>query len=82
MARVSSAPKLSLLDAVLCLALSAAIHRSDPPVRATARRAMQRLPRRQRGILAPVIASRSPTTLVELMLKDLTDEQTPRPSGH
>lgn len=76
MARVSSAPQLSLFDAVLCLALSAAIHRKDPQVRATARRAMQRLPRRKRGILAPVIASSSPTTLVELMLKDLTDEQT------
>lgn len=72
--------KLSLFDAVVCLALAARLHSDPMEVKRTAKRVMPLLARHERGALAPIIATQQPHALIWQTLKELDSDQTPLPS--
>ena len=61
---------VTLLDAVLCLALAARIHGTDAAVKTTAKRLCKRLPGPQRAVVRLVTESRRPLLVVEKLLRD------------
>lgn len=61
---------VTLLDAVLCLALAARIHGTDAAVKTTAKRLCKRLPGPQRAVVRLVTESRRPLLVVEKLLQD------------
>ena len=73
-------PKLSGLDALVCLALSAHSTADPMQIKRTAGRIMKLMHRKDRGMIAPVIASKNPHALIWQTLKELENDQTPLPS--
>ena len=73
-------PKLSAYDAVVCLALAARNHSDALQLKRTAGRVMKLMSRRERGMLAPIIAAKNPHAVIWQTLKELDNEQTPLPS--
>ena len=74
-------PKLSAYDAVVCLALAARNHSDALQLKRTAGRVMKLMSRRERGMLAPIIAAKNPHAVIWQTLKELDNEQTPLPSS-
>lgn len=72
--------KLTPFDAVVCLAIAAALHRDPMEVKRVAGRVMKLMSRPNRGMLAPVIATTDPHALIWQTLKELDHEQPPLPS--
>jgi hypothetical protein len=66
---------MNVIDAFLCVALAARIHRTDTAVVITARSAIRRLPRREKAIFFMIINNRSPLKAVETCLKTLNFER-------
>lgn len=62
---------MTYLDAALCIALAARIHRDPARVRATAKKCLKRMPRAQHGALPLIASSRDPLAVVEHMLENL-----------
>ena len=61
---------VTLLDAVVCLALAAKIHGTDAAVRTAARRVCKRLSGPQRAVVRLVTESQRPLIVVEELLRD------------
>ncbi|MCD4866460.1 MULTISPECIES: hypothetical protein [Pseudomonas] len=56
---------------MLALLLSARIHGTDEAVRATAKRCIKQLPKRQRDLMFNVIQSHQPLRMVRTMARNL-----------
>lgn len=67
----ASPPKRDLHYCVLALLLTARIHGTDEAIRATARRCVKQLPKRQRDLVLNVIQSRQPLQLVRSIARKL-----------
>jgi len=61
---------VTLLDAVVCLALAARIHGTDAAVRTTAQRVCKRLPGSQRAVVRLIMESRRPLEVVEKLIRE------------
>jgi len=57
-------PERDLSYCTLALLLTARIHGTDEAIRATARRCLNKLPKRQRDLMTNVIESRQPLQMV------------------
>jgi len=57
-------PERDLSYCTLALLLTARIHGTDEAIRATARRCLNKLPKRQRDLMTSVIESRQPLQMV------------------
>ncbi|MDR6675841.1 DUF7740 domain-containing protein [Pseudomonas oryzihabitans] len=64
-------PERDLSYCTLALLLTARIHGTDEAVRATARRCVKQLPKRQRDLLLDVIQSRQPLQMVRSIARKL-----------
>ncbi|APQ10949.1 hypothetical protein NS274_18825 [Pseudomonas oryzihabitans] len=64
-------PERDLSYCTLALLLAARIHGTDEAVRATARRCIKQLPKRQRDLLLDVIQSRQPLQMVRSIARKL-----------
>lgn len=64
-------PQRDLSYCTLALLLSARIHGTDEAVRATARRCLKQLPKRQRDLMLNVIQSRRPLQMVKAVARNL-----------
>jgi hypothetical protein len=67
-------------DAVVCLALAARLHRDPMEIKRVAGRLMKLMRRLDRGMLAPILATKDPHALIWQTLKELDDDQPPLPS--
>lgn len=71
---------LTGFDAVVCMALAVHTHACPKEVKRVAVRVMKLMRRKERGLLAPVIATQNPHALIWQTLKELDHEQPPLPS--
>lgn len=62
---------MDIVDAILCVALAARIHKSDEAVRSTAKRCAKKLSRMDRQIMFMIINSRSPLVTAEVCISKL-----------
>lgn len=67
----NATPQRDLSYCTLALLLSARIHGTDEAVRATARRCLKQLPKRQRDLMFNVIQSRHPLQMVRTIACNL-----------
>lgn len=74
MARATKKHVFNITDATLALTLAARIHQSNAAVRRTAISMYPRADSRTRIVLVLVRDSRDPLTMIDLFLKELTDE--------
>lgn len=70
---------LTLLDALVCLALAWHIHGDATRIRATAKRLIKRVHKHARATVGLILESSNPPLLIETMLKEIDHVQTPLP---
>lgn len=64
---------------MVCMALAVHTHTCPKEVKRVAVRVMKLMRRKERGLLAPVIAAKKPHALIWQTLKELDNEQPPLP---